>query len=248
MNFFRLLICALLLSAGGRALAAAPQSDASHDFTAKVIVVLDGDTVLVRRGGGTVKIRLAEIDAPEVGHAGMDGQRASLQKAQPFGENSKRSLAGMVLGKQVDVATRAVDQYGRLVAKLSVDGLDVNAEQVRRGMAWATVGWRQNRHSKHPLLALQAEARQARRGLWALDNPVLPGDWRKQHPAAFTEKHRTEAQTPAGMQSGCGKKQYCSEMRSCEEARHYLTQCGIRSLDGNGDGLPCEQLCVRAEE
>jgi len=247
VNFFRLLICALLLSAGGRALAAAPRADAAHDFTAKVIAVLDGDTVLIRRGG-VVKIRLAEIDAPEVGHAGMGGQRANPQKAQPFGEISKRSLTGMVLGKQVNVATRAVDQYGRLVAKLSVDGLDVNAEQVRRGMAWAAVGWRQSRHSNHPLLALQADARQARRGLWALDNPVLPGDWRKQHADAFTEKHRTATQTPAGMPSGCGKKQYCSEMRSCEEAKYYLTQCGIRSLDGNGDGLPCEQLCVRTEE
>jgi len=247
VNYFRLLICALLLSAAGRALAAAPQSDAAHDFTAKVIAVLDGDTVLIRRGA-MVKIRLAEIDAPEVGHAGTDGQSASPQMEQPFGEISKRSLTEMVLGKQVNVATRAVDQYGRLVAKLSVNGLDVNAEQVRLGMAWAAVGWRQSRHGNHPLLASQAEARQARRGLWALDNPVLPGDWRKQHPNAFTEKHQSAAQTPVGMSSGCGKKQYCSEMRSCEEARHYLTQCGVKSLDGNGDGLPCERLCVRAGE
>lgn len=247
MNLFRLLICALLLSASGRALAAAPRADAVHDFTAKVIAVLDGDTVLIKRGG-VAKIRLAEIDAPEVGHAGTDGQRASPQMEQPFGEISKRSLTEMVLGKQVNVATRAVDQYGRLVAKLSVNGLDVNAEQVRLGMAWAAVGWRQSRHGNHPLLALQAEARQARRGLWALNSPILPGDWRKQHADVFTEKHQTAAQTPVGTPSGCGKKQYCSEMRSCEEARHYLTQCGIRSLDGNGDGLPCERLCVRTEE
>jgi hypothetical protein len=40
--------------------------------------------------------------------------------------------------------------------------------------------------------------------------------------------------------AGCGSKNHCSEMRSCEEARHYLTQCGIKSLDGNGDedGVP----------
>jgi len=92
-----------------------------EQFTAKVIAVLDGDTVLIRREGGLVKIRLAVIDASE--------------KAQTFGEASKQSLSGMVLGKQVKVVSQAVDQYARLVAHLSVDGLDVNAEQIRRGMA-----------------------------------------------------------------------------------------------------------------
>lgn len=229
MNFIRLLValCACTLT----------QSALAQEFNVRIIVVLDGDTVLVRRGGGTVKIRLAEIDAPEVAHAGMG--TPDPQKAQPYGEDSRRSLSAMVLGKQVDVVTLAVDQYGRLVAKLSMDGLDVNAEQVRRGMAWAAVGWRQS--GNHPLLALQAEARQARRGLWEQAHPVSPEIWRKQHPGAFMQE--SASQPPVGMPSDCGKKQYCSEMRSCAEARHYLTHCGVRSLDGNGDGLPCESLC-----
>lgn len=244
MNFFRLLICALLLSASGVAQAADHQSGAAHDFTAKVIAVLDGDTVLIRRAGGLVKIRLAEIDAPEVAHAVLDGLTSSSQKDQAFGEASKRSLSGMVLGKQVDVVTQAVDQYGRLVAKLSIDGLDVNAEQVRRGMAWEY----SHHYGNHALVALQEEAKQAARGLWARDKPIPPGDWRRQHPYPFTGKSPLTADTEiqTTVPSDCGKKQYCSEMRSCAEARHYLTQCGIRTLDGNGDGLPCEQLCVRA--
>jgi len=226
VNFIRLLValCACTLT----------QSALAQEFNVRIIVVLDGDTVLVRRGGGTVKIRLAEIDAPEVAHAGMG--TPDPQKAQPYGEDSRRSLSAMVLGKQVDVVTLAVDQYGRLVAKLSMDGLDVNAEQVRRGMAWAAVGWRQS--GNHPLLALQVEARQAGRGLWAQAHPVSPEIWRKpfmKNPAS---------QPSAAMPSDCEKKQYCSEMGSCAEARHYLTHCGVRSLDGNGDGVPCESLCA----
>ena len=108
------LICFALFCVSGLAQA--------KEFSAKVIAVLDGDTVLVKRANGLLKIRLAEIDAPE--------------KAQTFGETSKRSLSEMVLGKPVKVVSRAVDQYGRMVAHLSVDGLDVNAEQIRRGMAW----------------------------------------------------------------------------------------------------------------
>ncbi|MEI2782945.1 MAG: excalibur calcium-binding domain-containing protein [Candidatus Competibacter sp.] len=32
-------------------------------------------------------------------------------------------------------------------------------------------------------------------------------------------------------------------MASCEEAKFYLTQCGVATLDGNRDGVPCEMLC-----
>ena len=32
-------------------------------------------------------------------------------------------------------------------------------------------------------------------------------------------------------------------MTSCEEAKFYLTQCGVATLDGNRDGVPCEMLC-----
>jgi hypothetical protein len=32
-------------------------------------------------------------------------------------------------------------------------------------------------------------------------------------------------------------------MASCEEARFYLTQCGLTRLDNDKDGVPCESLC-----
>ncbi|RMD59230.1 cold-shock protein [Candidatus Parcubacteria bacterium] len=36
----------------------------------------------------------------------------------------------------------------------------------------------------------------------------------------------------------CGAKRYCREMSSCVEAMFYLKQCGLRRLDGDGDGTP----------
>lgn len=204
----------------------------AEEFSAKVIAVLDGDTVLIKRTGGLVKIRLAEIDAPE--------------KAQAFGETSKRSLSGMVLGKQVNIASQAVDQYGRMVAHISINGLDVNAEQIRRGMAWEY----SNFHSNQALIALQEEARQVPRGLWALSNPMPPWDWRKQHPSALPDQTHASAAPAATHASAtsraptCDSKKYCSKMSSCEEARHYFTNCGIKTLDGNRNGVPCESLCA----
>ncbi len=41
----------------------------------------------------------------------------------------------------------------------------------------------------------------------------------------------------------CAGKVHCSEMDSCEEARYYLHHCSGVKIDGDGDGMPCEQRC-----
>ena len=41
----------------------------------------------------------------------------------------------------------------------------------------------------------------------------------------------------------CSVKKTCKQMRSCEEARFYLTQCGVKRLDRDKDGIPCESIC-----
>ncbi len=41
----------------------------------------------------------------------------------------------------------------------------------------------------------------------------------------------------------CGAKRTCGQMVSCAEARAYLTQCGVTSLDRDRDGTPCESIC-----
>ncbi len=48
---------------------------------------------------------------------------------------------------------------------------------------------------------------------------------------------------PATDGFSCGSKRRCGEMASCEEAKFYLTQCGVGSLDRDKDGVPCESLC-----
>lgn len=58
--------------------------------------------------------------------------------------------------------------------------------------------------------------------------------------------HRAPRAAPkSGTLTGkaCGSKYYCKEMASCEEAMHYLNDCGLSRLDGDGDGVPCESIC-----
>ena len=41
----------------------------------------------------------------------------------------------------------------------------------------------------------------------------------------------------------CSAKKYCKDMSICDEAKAHLTQCGMKNLDRDGDGVPCEALC-----
>lgn len=182
-----------------------------------VVGVHDGDTLnLLIAGNQIVKIRLAQIDGPE--------------SDQAFGQRSRQSLSDMVFKKAVGVEKESVDRYGRTVGTVFVGDLDVNREQVKRGMAWA---YRKYLHDQ-TLLQVEAIARQSKIGLWSDPNPVPPWEFRHLGSQALAVNQPTS--------STCGTKRYCKQMSSCEEAKQYL-QCGLSKLDKDGDGVPCESLC-----
>ena len=129
-----------------------------------VPAITDGDTFYVEVNGTRRRVRLAEVDAPESG--------------QPFGHRSEQSLRELVWKKQVQVTWSEVDRYGRpIVSVKTMDGIDVGAEQVRRGLAWVY-----RRYAKDQrLYPLEDAARTARIGLWADPSPQPPWEWRKEH-------------------------------------------------------------------
>lgn len=142
----------------------------------KVVHVDDGDTVvLLTPEKLQVKIRLSSIDAPESDHTGKQRGRVG----QPYSENSKRFLASLVKGASVDARCFEEDRYGRSVCELFLGDQSVNARMVGEGWAWAyeSSGGRYLRDKS--LLALQADAKAARRGLWAGAKPIPPWEWRK---------------------------------------------------------------------
>lgn len=148
-------------------------------FFAKVIVVLDGDTVMALREcghtpcahGKPLRIRLADIDAPE--------------KGQPGGLDARSALVAMVLKRDIRVRVRGTDIYGRLVAFLQEGRVNVNRRMLQLGMAWE-YSWR---HRNREYIALQDEARRARRGLWREPDPMPPWKWRKLHSAQHAPRH-----------------------------------------------------------
>ncbi|HEX6008376.1 MAG TPA: thermonuclease family protein [Burkholderiales bacterium] len=127
-----------------------------------MVGVQDGDTLTVLIDRRQVRVRLVEIDAPELG--------------QPFGTRAKQSLSELCYGRRAELDIRGRDRYGRTLAQVSCGGKDANAEQVVRGLAWTYVRYVT---PDSPLHALEREARAARRGLWGDPQPIPPWNWRR---------------------------------------------------------------------
>ncbi|WP_198374025.1 thermonuclease family protein [Neoroseomonas rubea] len=129
----------------------------------RVVGISDGDTLtLLTPAREEVRIRLSDIDTPERG--------------QPYGDRARHELSNLAFDRQVRIEVRDIDRYGRTVGRVYVGSTDISAELIKRGAAWVF-----RRYSNDPvLLRLEAEARAARRGLWALPEAqrVAPWDWR----------------------------------------------------------------------
>jgi len=211
--------------AGG---AFAAPCDTTSCLDALVVGITDGDTVtlLVEKDGSRsqARLRLTEIDTPE--------------RRQPWGTRARQALADKVFQRQVQVMPEGEDRYGRLLGRIYLGGRDINREMVREGHAWA---YRQYL-SDESLLEDERRAREAGIGLWSLPRAqnVPPWEWRRNGRQTTATVF---ASAPPVASFACGQKTYCREMASCEEARFYLEQCGLSRLDGDGDGVPCEQLC-----
>lgn len=147
----------------------APLHAASAEKLAgKVVSVADGDSLVIADKDATRhRVRLAEIDAPE--------------RKQPFGAESRKSLADICLRKPVTVDISETDSHKRAIGKVKCGEVDANAEQVRRGMAWVTA---RNSMPNSPLPEMEANARLRGLGLWAGDKPEPPWEWRKRQAPA----------------------------------------------------------------
>lgn len=141
----------------------APLLAFAEQFRGKVVGIADGDTISVLREGKAVKVRLYGVDAPE--------------KAQPFGTKARQLTGDLVFQRGVTVVVHTTDRYGRLVGEVMLpDGRSLGHELVRAGLAW---WYRQYAPHDTTLAQLEAEARTAKRGLWADAHPIPPWEWRK---------------------------------------------------------------------
>jgi endonuclease YncB( thermonuclease family) len=142
----------------------APKLSHADDWSGIVIGIADGDTITVMHGKQPVKVRLYGIDCPEQGQA--------------FAKRAKQFTSKMAYRKTAHVEGITTDRYSRIVGMVLVDGLNLNEELIRVGLAWVYT-----RYCDRPICQkwkrLESEAREAKRGLWRDTNPIPPWEFRR---------------------------------------------------------------------
>jgi len=140
------------------------KKEAEKNMMLNATRISDGDSFEGRGDAGTFRIRLYGIDAPEMG--------------QDFSRKSKETLGDLCKSGPLKVVVINKDRYGRLVSNVyNSKGQFINQIMVAEGMAWHF-----KKFSSDPVLDnLEKEARQSRKGLWGLENPLPPWDYRKDH-------------------------------------------------------------------
>ncbi len=157
-NIWQLFILVFLLQGCGLLLSIF----APNQYEGKVIKVADGDSITILYEGKELRIRLAEIDAPERG--------------QPFWRKSREILADYVAGKEVTVEEFDVDQYGRVVGHVYLGDLWVNGELVRGGYAYVYPKYAVSKK----LYEFEKDAQGNKAGIWKLPKKerIKPWVWR----------------------------------------------------------------------
>jgi endonuclease YncB( thermonuclease family) len=129
-----------------------------------VVAVHDGDTLTVQSGSSLYKVRLSDVDAPQMG--------------QVFGKQARQYTEQRVLGRRVQVNVSMIDRYGRRIGEVIVeDGRVLNEELVHAGLAWY---YRVHPVRNERLQRLEHYAFTQKLGLWVEKEPLPPWEFRRE--------------------------------------------------------------------
>jgi len=139
-------------------------SSMTGPLTGQVVAVHDGDTLTVQSGDSLYKVRLSDVDAPEMG--------------QVFGKQARDFTKNMALGRRVQVNIALTDVHDRRVGEVIVeDGWVLNEELVHAGLAWH---YRVSPIRNDRLQRLEHYAFTKKLGLWVEQEPLPPWEFRRE--------------------------------------------------------------------
>ena len=152
-------------------LALLPPASHAETLAGRVVSIVDGDTLtLADTRNFPHTIRLLGIDAPEL--------------AQDYGQAARTTLSALAANQDAAADCRLIDQQLRTLCVVTIGGVDVGLEQIRRGSAWWYPPHNAPLSAKERADYEQAEfmAKIHRLGLWNSKNPTPPRDWRHGRP------------------------------------------------------------------
>jgi len=134
------------------------------------------------------------------------------------------------------------------LAALAFTAVAAQAAPMNKCVADGAVTYQQgpcpsNQARKDPTLAeLNAAEKQKRQAAAA----STPAERPRATGSAASPANAVNPVNPMSASFRCDGRQHCSQMKSCEEAKYFLARCPGVKMDGDGDGVPCEeQWCGR---
>lgn len=196
--------------------------------------VIDWDTVSLRSNiWKKIVVRMIWIDSPE-------SYKTRYWYIECYWDESKKYLKNQIEWKKVylmfDKSQWKQGKYGRTLAYLLLDGININWEMIKKGFAWEYTYKNKYFFSKD-FKKNQKYAKNNKLWLWS-DKTCK---WsRKQISQKIIKKKNIIINN---IQYSCSSKKYCSQIKTCDEANYFLHTCKLKRLDRDKDGIPCESIC-----
>lgn len=203
-------------------------------IVAKVINVVDGDTIDVEFDGQEERVSLILIDTPET--------RDPDKPAQPFGPEAiqftKEQLENEEVTLELDVQER--DKYDRLLAYVWIGEQMHNKALIEKGLARVAVHLPNNKYVDE-FTDIQTQVQEKALGIWSIENYTTDNGFvvqeKKQEEKPKSEPNPEPTQPPS--QNIYYKN--CSAARAAGVTPIYRGEPGYaKHLDRDGDGIACE--------
>lgn len=201
---------------------------------AKVIKVVDGDTIVVDLGSGNIKtVRYIGIDTPET----VDPRKSVQCFGKEASAKNKELVGGGTVGLEKDISE--TDKYGRLLRYVYSGDLFINQLLVAEGYAHSS-SYPPDIKYQDKFKAAEQQAKTNSKGLWGSCNT----------PNTVTQTTSTSTQTSGYSQTAgsyFGGDKDCGDFSTHAEAQSFfISQGGPGSdphkLDADHDGEACETL------
>ena len=213
--------------------------------TYKVTKIHDGDTISVinTQDNSSKKVRLACIDAPE--------------DSQPQGRLSTVTLNAFIpVGSEVELNIVDTDRYGRAVAEVLNNKVNVNISLLKKGQAIVYHKYLSNCPDGNSYIEAEKAAKDQKIGFWNDSTFITPEDWRRgtrpvvSRPTktVSTSANRVSSTSPSEVRSkpvsNSGRGYIagsCKYLKSLGLSRFTPGDPNYTSRrDRDGDGVACE--------
>ena len=205
--------------------------------TYKVTKIHDGDTISVvnTQDNSSKKVRLACIDAPE--------------DSQPQGRLSTVTLNAFIpVGSEVELNIVDTDRYGRSVAEVLNNKVNVNISLLKKGQAIVYHKYLSNCPDGNSYIEAEKAAKGQKIGFWNDSTFITPEDWRRGTRPVVSRPQRTvstsasEVRSKPVSNSGRGYVAgSCKYLKSLGLSRFTSGDSNYTSRrDRDGDGVACE--------